>query len=426
MRFWKAVGRGVLRLLGWVLMVALMLALLIGGATAYFYSQTGEDDLPGGEVSLGGAALEVNGLDWRVPVVGGVEKRIVRPETLEVQDLGRFLTGQPALVLPEDADEYTYVKLKLTDKSGSVAFEGDAADFAAFAFAANGEYRGQLRLGRRPAGRQTRGEYFYSFKFTIDMESEISLHSALVQQGDVVALRISGLPQGVQPVVETELGPGHFVARGGEMFAYIPVAYNREDGDYPITVTAGGSTETFTVTVQFRRFDKVQLAENTLSGTDAQQREYRDKIWPLFDTWDADVHWSGMFLEPVTLPYDAKVLSDYGWYEYIGGSTRPSRNIGITYACTPGSDVLAPAAGRVAFAGTLGMTDGMVVIEHGGGLKSYLYHLSEVRVREGDEVKAGALVGLAGELVQFDLKIGNQSVDPNRAIDGTGGIFWRG
>lgn len=66
-----------------------------------------------------------------------------------------------------------------------------------------------------------------------------------------------------------------------------------------------------------------------------------------------------------------------------------------------------------------------MVIEHGAGLKSYLYHLSEVSVKEGDTVEAGQLIGKSSTLLQFDMRIGNQSVDPNQALRGIGGLFWR-
>lgn len=39
--------------------------------------------------------------------------------------------------------------------------------------------------------------------------------------------------------METDLGPAWFVPRYDKLIAYIPVAYNREDGDYTIHITAG-------------------------------------------------------------------------------------------------------------------------------------------------------------------------------------------
>lgn len=67
---------------------------------------------------------------------------------------------------------------------------------------------------------------------------------------------------------------------------------------------------------------------------------------------------------------------------------------GLTIAAARGTQVVAPAPGRVVFAGPFRRREGVVILDHGGG---WLTLLSEVRpsVRVGDEVEAGALIGRA-------------------------------
>ncbi len=62
-----------------------------------------------------------------------------------------------------------------------------------------------------------------------------------------------------------------------------------------------------------------------------------------------------------------------------------------------------PQAGNVVFAGTLTLTGGTVVIDHGCGVKSYLYGLETVGVERGQSVSAGDPLGTAGTDPQPDL-----------------------
>ena len=77
---------------------------------------------------------------------------------------------------------------------------------------------------------------------------------------------------------------------------------------------------------------------------------------------------------------------------------------GLTYAAADGETVTAPQAGNVVFAGTLTLTGGTVVIDHGCGVKSYLYGLETVGVERGQSVSAGDPLGTAGTAHNPDLR----------------------
>ena len=90
------------RLFLWIVMVLLMVALLLGGAGAALYAMTGENRLPDTHPTLGEVALEPNGSDWSVPVLGQyLTRSFGEPTNLTVQKLGDFGDAAPALVLPD-------------------------------------------------------------------------------------------------------------------------------------------------------------------------------------------------------------------------------------------------------------------------------------------------------------------------------------
>ena len=81
------------------------------------------------------------------------------------------------------------------------------------------------------------------------------------------------------------------------------------------------------------------------------------------------------------------ILADYGARLRTDG-TITGRATGINYNAAAGTAVTAPQAGTVVYAGTLALTGGTVVIDHGCGVKSYLFGLDAVKVQRGRALPA--------------------------------------
>ena len=69
---------------------------------------------------------------------------------------------------------------------------------------------------------------------------------------------------------------------------------------------------------------------------------------------------------------------------------------GADYALAPGSPVSALADGTVVLAEDLFFTGNAVFIDHGNGLVTMSFHLSEIKVQTGQDVKKGGTLGLVG------------------------------
>lgn len=88
---------------------------------------------------------------------------------------------------------------------------------------------------------------------------------------------------------------------------------------------------------------------------------------------------------------------------------------GITLAPRPGAQVIAPAAGRVAFAGPYRGYGRIVIIDHGGGWTSLVTGLARVDVSVSDELVAGSPLGVAGSErpeVSLELRRSGAPVNP--------------
>lgn len=105
------------------------------------------------------------------------------------------------------------------------------------------------------------------------------------------------------------------------------------------------------------------------------------------------------------------------------GETNPGRprSRGIVLAANPSAQAVAPAAGRVVFAGPFEGFGQIVIIEHGGGWISLITGLSLLDAQVGQRLVAGSPLGLAGPgrpEVSLELRRGGEPVNPLDQIRG--------
>ena len=244
------------------------------------------------------------------------------------------------------------------------------------------------------------------------------IYDMTVKAAREAALGAGGTP----PTAQCELGPVWFRPTKNGWLGYLPVTYNAEGGDWPITVTLDDMTLTATLTVRSTEYPSTQTSSGEAATAEANE-EFRRVIWSLYDQGSSEARWNGAFQYPVQ---GASIFQRYGAYLYDGEKSA-GRAANLTLLCPENALVSSPAAGRVAYAGNLQLTGNTVVIDHGCGVKSYLFGLSGIAgVATGDEVTAGQGLGVAGRKLIWEVRIGNKSVDPQKLTQGgSNGLFYR-
>ena len=109
------------------------------------------------------------------------------------------------------------------------------------------------------------------------------------------------------------------------------------------------------------------------------------------------------------LPVVGRIVAGLGEVNESGVRSR-----GMTIAARPGGQVVAPAPGRVGFAGDYRGYGKIVIIDHGGGWVSLLTGMIALSVGVGDTVEAGAPIGRAGSgdsRITVELRRGGRPVD---------------
>jgi len=127
-------------------------------------------------------------------------------------------------------------------------------------------------------------------------------------------------------------------------------------------------------------------------------------------------YWTGLFRVPVDK--FIKISSPFGTRRSYDGGPFTSYHEGTDFAVPAGTPVYAPADGVVVVAEPLSVRGNAVVIDHGWGVFSGLYHMSEIKVTPGQTVKQGDLIGLSGNTglstgahLHWDIRIRGLNVD---------------
>ena len=290
------------RFLLWLVGVVLGVVLLLGAVMGVSYAFTTEGSCPDSAAQFGAEELEVNGLCWQVPLIGGkLDKVFNAPATLTVQKLGTLYDAHPALTLPDWA---SYSVLTVRTDSGETVFTGTASEYADFLFPANGAYKAELTVWRVPKGgtvlqfeggsngavrknlglerpAKPTGWYRYSFRFTLQASANVELSAERVEQGGTVGLRISGMTGDTAPAVETDLGSVQCVRAADGWRAYIPAAYNASSGGHEVNITVSGEVISRSIIVLPKDFGTVETDPEP-AASDAANTEFRNAVWPLY------------------------------------------------------------------------------------------------------------------------------------------------
>lgn len=124
--------------------------------------------------------------------------------------------------------------------------------------------------------------------------------------------------------------------------------------------------------------------------------------------------WSSAFVQPLV---NLIITDDYGYNRETVNYTIPHK--GTDFRASIGTEVLAMNSGTVKLSRKYTVYGNTIVVDHGLGVHTLYMHLSELKVKEGDKVSAGQVIGLSGNTgyadaahLHISIKIGGVSIDP--------------
>lgn len=260
----------------------------------------------------------------------------------------------------------------------------------------------------------------------------LSVSNPTPQQGGVVRVTVSN-PNLCEPNLAFRSRTIPLHKRNGRYRAFLGIDLQSKPGEFdiqlngrdcqteepvstrqPITVRKGDyRTQHLTIEDE----EKVSLSQKAL------ERVRRES--PLIDealSSSSDrKYWYFPFAEPTN---NMSPGNSFGSRRVINGKPR-SPHSGEDYDAEVGDPIKSIAAGHVSLVGDFFFSGRSVFIDHGHGLHSMYFHLSEVDVEKGDFVQEGQIIGDAGMSgrttgphLHLGIKLNGATVDPDQFFFG--------
>jgi murein DD-endopeptidase MepM/ murein hydrolase activator NlpD len=147
-----------------------------------------------------------------------------------------------------------------------------------------------------------------------------------------------------------------------------------------------------------------------------QERHLRELAWVVADK---KARWAAT---PSIWPVRGWVSSGFG--PRVSPFTgRDAIHSGIDIAAPMSTPVIAPAAGTVAEAGHEKSLGNMIVVSHGYGYQTMYAHLKKIKVKVGQTLKRGDVLGQVGSTglstgphLHYEVEANGRAVDPRKYI----------
>lgn len=182
----------------------------------------------------------------------------------------------------------------------------------------------------------------------------------------------------------------------------LPVALDTPPGAYKLTVrvkdAATGETTALERIIPTKSFNNgvqhIWLSQQQYDSYDDPQAE-RDNsdINKALSEYTTEIKWDHNFIWPV----NGYTSTQFGLRRYYNNDAKPEFHRGMDLSAGAGTPVAAAQRGVVMFARKNLLLHGTtVVIDHGKGIGTIYLHMSSLRVKKGDSVEQGDIIGAVG------------------------------
>ena len=262
----------------------------------------------------------------------------------------------------------------------------------------------------------------------LDAQNSLRIESlpGVLRQGEVCLIKASG-PDSLKSIYGEFRGERFPIALGEQNGIYeglIGIDMSTPPATYEVKVVArDGDGQVYSGRLSLK-VEKVVFGTQELSlpsrlvdlnAKDLERvKKEAKQLQALFQSFREERLWRGAFIRPV----EGELSGTFGLNRIINGKQR-SPHTGVDLKAEEGTPVLASNSGMVVLVDELFFAGKSVILDHGWGLYSMYFHLSEVRVKKGDRVDTGAMLGRVGSTgrstgphLHWGIKVNGARVDP--------------
>lgn len=252
----------------------------------------------------------------------------------------------------------------------------------------------------------------------------LSFSPAVIRQGDPFIVQIDGTEISQVKKIIFAGKKINFFKYQDKVSALVGIDLNKKPGTYELQVEFSDGT-ILKKDVEIEKRDKRELPLGIPEKLGGNTKASQDK---LVATLIADnkilanirtnkkTLWTNPFIPPFK---EIFVTDPYGNSRKTGGYSIAHK--GTDYRAKDGTEVMAINRGVVRIIRTFRNHGKTIVIDHGMGVMSFYLHMSKFKVKVGDIVKQGQIIGLSGSTgytqgahLHLGIRIGNIAIDPEK------------
>ncbi len=228
---------------------------------------------------------------------------------------------------------------------------------------------------------------------------DVQIRPSPIVQGQTVSIYVENLLDGL-PNGEFAGQSLHFAPVGEGYAALVGIDAFTSPGDYALILSGSGQRPWTPLRAALPVLSAgfgvqyVTVAAELSALLDPVVRQQEDAyLGTLYRQYREEQDWVGLFQVPLT---STIITAPYGDGRSYNGGPVDIFHTGVDFGADAGTPVYAAANGRVVYSGALQLRGNGVIIDHGRGVMTAYFHLTEAFVLVGETVMAGQLIATVG------------------------------
>lgn len=218
----------------------------------------------------------------------------------------------------------------------------------------------------------------------------VELSSEKVSQGSVLFIRVFDktaksvkIKETTFPLFESKDGVSKGVLIG------VPARWNSGER-YPVEVDEKTTGKAVEVEEKSRKLEILTIEKSKLVSNEETAKQGK-VLLAAISSLKIEKLWNGNFLKPV----EGMITTEYGTRRTVNGK-KGGVHRGVDIGAEEGTVVKAANNGIIAISRNHILTGNTIVLNHGAGLVSVYYHMSELTAKENQKIKKGEVIGKVG------------------------------
>jgi len=207
-----------------------------------------------------------------------------------------------------------------------------------------------------------------------------------------------------------------------DWYAIVGIPLTAKPGNYSLIASTATTPIIFTVNDMQYKTQRITIKDKRKVEPNKEDLKRISRETKRID--DAFSSWSDRSVTTLNflMPVSGKLSSPFGLRRFFNDLPRKPHS-GLDIAAPQGTPVKAPLAGDVINTGNYFFNGNSIFIEHGQGLVTMYCHLDSIKVKEGQHVTQGDIIGtvgmtgrVTGPHLHWSVSLNNARVDPSLFI----------